>query len=265
MKTPNFLFLVAAFLLPSIVVVAQVPKAPARDEAAKRDAQRLQGSWQFTTLVEDGKETPKDHLKNRTVFFGGDGFMVRDGRRILDAGTFKLDPAKNPKTFNMIFAQGTKKGEVGLGIYTLEGETLKVCFDPTGQKRPTDLKSEPGSGHYLAVYQRSKSVADNQQDITGEYVAESTELDGMIQLSDVTIERRGDAYLMTYMKNGAVASVATGIRKGDVFSACFAVHNNAGIVVYEIQKDGRLVGQYTGLGGLGVLADETLTRKKKAK
>jgi hypothetical protein len=152
---------------------------------------------------------------------------------------------------------------VWLGIYELDGATLKVCFDTAGQQRPTEFKSEPGSGVLVAVCNRGASPSDGQTDIVGEYVAESMGTDGSRLITDVTIERRGDAYDVTWFKNGKVGSVATGIRKGDVFSACFALQGAVGVVVYEIQKDGSLIGQYTALRGIGLLCDETLTRKKK--
>jgi hypothetical protein len=52
--------------------------------------------------------------------------------------------------------EGPSKGAVMLGIYEFEGDTLKVCFDPTGKKRPTEFKSEPGSGNFVNVHKRVK-------------------------------------------------------------------------------------------------------------
>jgi hypothetical protein len=53
-------------------------------------------------------------------------------------------------------AEGPNKGTVILGIYEISGDTLKVCFDPEGKKRPTEFKTAAGSQTTLAVYKRVK-------------------------------------------------------------------------------------------------------------
>jgi uncharacterized protein (TIGR03067 family) len=52
-------------------------------------------------------------------------------------------------------AEGPNKGAVMLGIYEISGDTLKVCFDPEGKKRPTQFKSASGS-QTLVVHKRVK-------------------------------------------------------------------------------------------------------------
>jgi hypothetical protein len=43
-----------------------------------------------------------------------------------------------------------------LGIYEFDGDKLKVCFDATGKKRPTEFKSPPGSETFVNVHKRVK-------------------------------------------------------------------------------------------------------------
>ena len=50
---------------------------------------------------------------------------------------------------------GPNKGSVYLCIYEIDGDTLKVCFDPEGKKRPTEFKGESGA-QTLVVYKRVK-------------------------------------------------------------------------------------------------------------
>ena len=52
-------------------------------------------------------------------------------------------------------AEGLNKGAVTLGIYEIDGDTLKVCFDPEGKKRPTEFKTASGS-QTLVVHKRLK-------------------------------------------------------------------------------------------------------------
>jgi len=77
---------------------------------------------------------------------------------VIQVGTQKLDPSKSPKTIDMTLTEGPNKGAVMLGIYEIDGDTLKACFDPQGKKRPTEFKSAPGSAHFLNIHKRIKKV-----------------------------------------------------------------------------------------------------------
>lgn len=172
------------------------PKAPSREVAARQDLQRLQGSWQYESLEEDGEKVPPEKLKARTIFFGAEAMLQRQGGAIMQGGIVSLDPTKKPKTINAVVKK-PDQSEIMLGIYALEGDTLRICMDPQGQDRPKEFKSEAGSKLVLAVLKRVKNK-DEDPEITGDYRSESRELDGSRFLSDVTIERRGDSYLVTY-------------------------------------------------------------------
>src|SRR5215212_9230936 len=89
-----------------------------------------------------------------TITFDGDKFTVKGGDAVLQAGTQTLDPAKKPKAVDAMVTEGEGKGTTMLGIYELDGDTLKACFDTAGKKRPTEFKTAAGSGHMLLVMKR---------------------------------------------------------------------------------------------------------------
>lgn len=135
---------------------ARLPAAAEqKDDAAKKELEKFQGTWKFVSMEEDGKQAPKSDAPN-TITFTGDKFAVKMGDKVVQAGTQKLDPGKKPKTVDAAITEGEGKGTTMLGIYELEGDTLKACFDPQGKKRPTEFKTTPGSGYFLAIIKRAE-------------------------------------------------------------------------------------------------------------
>jgi uncharacterized protein (TIGR03067 family) len=120
----------------------------------KKELEKLEGKWIVVSVERDGKadESLKDAVRVNTA----DRYTLtpKDGKAI--AGTFKIDPATKPKSMDMMPGEGRYKGMTLLGIYDLEGETLKICFAEPGKERPKEFTSKPGSGVVLAVHHRAK-------------------------------------------------------------------------------------------------------------
>jgi uncharacterized protein (TIGR03067 family) len=230
------------------------------DVALKQELLRLQGGWHIEALEENGVKVDAAKLKDRTIFFGRNTLLMRQGSKLLQIGVVHLDPAKTPKTLNAQIMQGKQKGEMLLGIYERDGDTLKLCIDTTANARPKDFSAAADSNRILMVCKRI-DIKPDQADLAGVYRSESTEIDGSKHVSEAVIERMGDAYLVTYKKNEAIAFLGVGIRKGDIFCMSWISQGQAGITLYQIEKGHRLVGQYTRLGGPGVLSQEILTRQ----
>jgi uncharacterized protein (TIGR03067 family) len=122
----------------------------------EKELKKFQGTWTVELVEAEGKEIPIANFKGMTVNFEGDKYTVKIGDQLIQAATQKLDPSKSPKTLDTTVAEGVGKGTVILGIYEISGDTLKVCFDPEGKKRPTEFKTAAGSQTTLAVYKRMK-------------------------------------------------------------------------------------------------------------
>ncbi len=121
-----------------------------------KELKKFQGAWTVELVEAGGMEVPIALFKGMTVTFEGDKYTVKIGDQVIQAATQKLDPSKSPKTHDGTVAEGPNKGTVILGIYEISGDTLKVCFDPEGKKRPTEFKTAAGSQTTLAVYKRVK-------------------------------------------------------------------------------------------------------------
>jgi uncharacterized protein (TIGR03067 family) len=121
----------------------------------KTDLDRLQGTWNLVSAMQDGKALPEDKVKQTTIVFKGDTFRFPGSAEYATskAGTIKLDESKTPKEMDAI---STDK-EVMLGIYTLQENGYKVCFAPAGKPRPAEFTSTPGSGYILQSWERTKN------------------------------------------------------------------------------------------------------------
>jgi len=126
----------------------------AQDEAAKKDLDGLQGVWQFVSMEIERKSLPPDQLKTlKLTFKGNKASHNRPDGKTEDA-TFKLDPSKKPKATDFMPFADPGKGNRLQAIYSIEGDTLKICGGKDGNIRPKEFKA--GEGVVLMVLTREK-------------------------------------------------------------------------------------------------------------
>jgi uncharacterized protein (TIGR03067 family) len=123
----------------------------AADDGTKTELEKFQGTWTVISYEVGGKSQP-DEIKN-TLVFSGDHWKVKRGDKVLEEGTQLLYADQKPKAMDHTITAGTDKGKTFAGIYELEGDALKFCFAPAGEKRPTEFTAKP-AGYYLIVYKR---------------------------------------------------------------------------------------------------------------
>jgi uncharacterized protein (TIGR03067 family) len=255
--------LVALVAVVLLVGSARADDPPKKVTTAAEELQRFQGTWQIEAWEEDGKALAAADLKKRGVFFGANIFIFRREEKVHQAGAIQLDPSKTPATANLSVREGEGKDDVMLGIYSLEGDTLLLCFDPKGQARPKNFKPEAKDGFTLITLKKPKPAIPETVDIVGKYLSELVEASGKVTITEVTVEKRGDSYAVTYRFDGKVLFIGTAIRKGDQLSMSWVSGGQIGVSVYKIEAGPKLVGEYTILGGIGVTGKEVLTVLKK--
>jgi uncharacterized protein (TIGR03067 family) len=122
----------------------------------EKELKKFQGTWTVESVKTGAMEIPIENFKGVTLTFEGDKYTVKLGDMVIQKASQKLDPSKSPKALDGTVTEGPHQGTVILGIYDISGDTLKVCFDPEGKKRPTEFKTAAGSQVTLAVYRRAK-------------------------------------------------------------------------------------------------------------
>lgn len=124
-------------------------------DAAKAELKKLEGVWQPVSGESQGKAT--ERFNRNKIMFNGDVFSVLDGDKLLFKATVKLDTTKTPKAIDMTISEGEETGKTALGIYALDGEQLKLCFEaPGGANRPTEFATKEGEKRIVVVSKREK-------------------------------------------------------------------------------------------------------------
>jgi RNA polymerase sigma factor (sigma-70 family) len=124
---------------------------PFATKQKRSDAMRLQGEWVLVKLQAAGKEIPAEAFKDYAEWkMGGDRFSV--GSTAKWNGTYRIDPARNPKEIDLISIAPNPPPQFpelyGAGIYKLEKRTLTICLSGSSvvnPERPHEFASVSGS------------------------------------------------------------------------------------------------------------------------
>ena len=138
-------------------VLSQSAAGDAKEEAVAKDLLAFKGTWRMNSKEVDGKKFSEEEIKDVIATNDGSGnISVRRGDKEINEGTVKLDPTKSPKTIDVTFTEGERKGQMVLGIYEIEGDAFRVCVARPGDERPAEFSAKAGSGRTLIVYKRQK-------------------------------------------------------------------------------------------------------------
>jgi uncharacterized protein (TIGR03067 family) len=126
------------------------------EDDAKAEMAKVEGEWSMVSGVSNGYPLPEEAVKTgKRVAKGGETTIHLMGRLYFKAKV-TIDPAKTPKTIDYAMTEGPTKGKTQLGIYEVDGDTVKFCFGAPGKGRPEKFTAEEGSGRTLSVWKRVK-------------------------------------------------------------------------------------------------------------
>lgn len=140
MKTPSPLALLLCLSFASFPAKAAPPAAG--------DARNIVGVWKGGMPGEPSGSMELTITPERIT-----GRNPRNGES-LGEGTYQLDPAR--KTIDVVRVEKFGRGRTYVGLYSLEGGTLKWASNSRGKQRPKDLRHRPERDQFLMVLERQK-------------------------------------------------------------------------------------------------------------
>ncbi len=158
-------FAITLLVITTAACAAEPPKLP-------KGLTPLQGTW--TAAYEEFGGTPmsRDELVNMklVVVIKGDEWTISSGnheRKLL----LTANPRANPKTLDWYDTTQRAYGKDGdrvvysevkgrflerLGIYAVEGETLKICMGPDDEERPATFSTKGKPRYEMVILHRER-------------------------------------------------------------------------------------------------------------
>jgi uncharacterized protein (TIGR03067 family) len=103
----------------------------------------LLGTWRVVAGEKEGKKEPPERAEGTIVRITEDTITVSDkNKKKTYVATYKIDSSVKPWAVTMVGTEGSTKGEKALGILSLEGDDLKLCYALAGEARPKDFATK---------------------------------------------------------------------------------------------------------------------------
>jgi uncharacterized protein (TIGR03067 family) len=146
-------------LKPSVACVVLALLSPLSLSQVEKtsDLEKIQGLWKATAAESEGKALDADDVKDMYIAFAGNRMIPFGEGDIPDAVyAIKLNDKTEPKEIELSYKVLGKKTMTAGGIYEIDGDTLKLCWDQDGGKRPTSfVTAKPGKA-FSVVLKREK-------------------------------------------------------------------------------------------------------------
>jgi len=124
------------------------------DDKAKFDAAKLVGEWSYASGTKNGEKANTDNLKNKVIITKDTITLTGDMKFVMK---YELDTSKTPVGIKLEMTESPfGAGAKAVGIIAVDGDDLKLCYDPEGKKAPEKFEAKADSKVHLFVLKRAK-------------------------------------------------------------------------------------------------------------
>jgi uncharacterized protein (TIGR03067 family) len=138
----------------AVIAVLVLRNADGAQDAIKKEMTQLEGEWSMVSGEADGQSMPKAMVQSGKRVAKDGKTTITMGGQVYFKARFTIDPTQKPKAIDYAMTEGPTKGKTHLGIYELDGDSVKFCFAAPGKARPTQFTAKQGSQRTLSVWRR---------------------------------------------------------------------------------------------------------------
>jgi uncharacterized protein (TIGR03067 family) len=110
----------------------------------------LVGEWEMLAAYQDGHALDPSMVKTGRRVTSATRTTTYFGKQVFMKASYTTDTTQHPKTIDLAL----DSGKTQLGIYQVDGDTMKLCFTAPGNPRPADFESKAGDRRTSAVWKR---------------------------------------------------------------------------------------------------------------
>jgi uncharacterized protein (TIGR03067 family) len=118
----------------AMVLAIAICAAKAADGQEDKNKVNIEGAWKITTVSLNGKDQPDFKDRSIVLTFLKDGKLTTDDSGKKEEGKYKIDAAKKPMEIDL--AKGTGPKDDAKGIFSIDGDTLKIAIAAPGDGAP---------------------------------------------------------------------------------------------------------------------------------